>query len=95
MMAAVDRIRPKRLQPKARRGEVSDRAVGLLQRVAERRGDARALQSCIEEANVDLQRTRVTRRAADQRSQSSVFLCRQLADADGFDSGVERCTFER
>lgn len=94
-MAAVDRIRPKRLQPKARRGEVSDRAVGLLQRVAERRGDARALQSCIEEANVDLQRTRVTRRAADQRSQSSVFLCRQLADADGFDSGVERCTFER
>ena len=94
MRAAVDHVRPQRLQPQARRGEMRDRAIELFQRVAQRSGDAGVLQGGIDEADVDLQGIGVARRAAEQRGQCSMFLRGELADAKAFDRGVERRAFE-
>lgn len=52
--AAAQHIRPHRLQRKARRGEIRNRAIELFKCVAQRSGDAGILERGIDEANVDL-----------------------------------------
>ncbi len=88
MIAAVDDVRPERLQPEARGGEMDDRAVESLQRVAQGSGDAGALQGGVDEANVDLQGAGLTWPAAEQRRQRGVLLRGELAETNALDGGV-------
>ena len=86
MRAAVDRVRPKSLQPQSCCGEMNNRAVELLQCVAQGGGDAGVAEGGVEPRRSICKRTRDSAAATQQRREGRMFLTGELADARTFRS---------